>query len=174
MDPEMTILPKGIVVNTKQIYDEIAGHDLVPKDRVWEIWRGTFSRDSLVLLLLLCFLFTQCSPVVSGLATNTRTSLHHHDQGTSRSDSAKVREFLVARPGQRPAIFERTNLGKDIPRDIARANCCSPQRAAKQMGWRRKCAGLRECTHLTMSDPPSHRTTSDGDTRAREATPASE
>lgn len=41
MEPEIPmILPKGIVVNTKEIYDEIAKHPSVPADRVWEIWRG--------------------------------------------------------------------------------------------------------------------------------------
>jgi hypothetical protein len=42
MDPETTILPKGIVVNSQKIYDEIAAYDMVPKERVWEIWRGKF------------------------------------------------------------------------------------------------------------------------------------
>lgn len=42
MDPELPmILPKGIVVNTKEIYDEVAKHSTVPMDRVWQIWRGT-------------------------------------------------------------------------------------------------------------------------------------
>lgn len=41
MDPEIPmILPKGIVVNTKEIYHEIAGYQFVPADRVWKIWRG--------------------------------------------------------------------------------------------------------------------------------------
>lgn len=41
MEPEAaTILPKGIVHNTKEIYDEVAKHPIVPMDRVWQIWRG--------------------------------------------------------------------------------------------------------------------------------------
>ncbi|KAF4124686.1 hypothetical protein GMORB2_5352 [Geosmithia morbida] len=32
-------LPKGIVVNTKEIYNEVAKHPTVPMDRVWQIWR---------------------------------------------------------------------------------------------------------------------------------------
>lgn len=34
------ILPKGIVVNTENVYDEIASHKQVPFDRVWQVWRG--------------------------------------------------------------------------------------------------------------------------------------
>jgi hypothetical protein len=33
------ILPKGIVVNTEDVYNEIASHKLVPFDRVWQVWR---------------------------------------------------------------------------------------------------------------------------------------
>ena len=37
------ILPKGIVVNTEDVYNEIASHKLVPFDRVWQVWRGESS-----------------------------------------------------------------------------------------------------------------------------------
>lgn len=121
MDPEMTILPKGIVVNTKQIYDEIAGHDLVPKDRVWEIWRGKMTY------------WTKLR-----VTTNTVSSIYYHHQGASRPDSAKAREFLVACFGQRSPVSKRTDLGEDIPRNIFGANCRTPERTAQPMGWRCK------------------------------------
>jgi hypothetical protein len=34
------ILPKGIVVNTKNIYKEVADFPVVPPDKVWEYWHG--------------------------------------------------------------------------------------------------------------------------------------
>lgn len=35
------ILPKGIVINSKNIYKEVANFPLVPPDKVWEYWHGT-------------------------------------------------------------------------------------------------------------------------------------
>lgn len=34
------ILPKGIVINTKNIYKEVADFPVVPPDKVWEYWHG--------------------------------------------------------------------------------------------------------------------------------------
>jgi hypothetical protein len=34
------ILPKGIVVNSSNIYKEVADFSLVPPDKVWEYWHG--------------------------------------------------------------------------------------------------------------------------------------
>lgn len=34
----MMMLPKGIVINTTSIYDEVANYSIVPSDRVWEFW----------------------------------------------------------------------------------------------------------------------------------------
>jgi hypothetical protein len=34
------ILPKGIVVNSSNIYKEVADFPLVPPDKVWEYWHG--------------------------------------------------------------------------------------------------------------------------------------
>lgn len=36
------ILPKGIVINSKNIYKEVADFPLVPPDKVWEYWHGKF------------------------------------------------------------------------------------------------------------------------------------
>jgi hypothetical protein len=42
-EPEVPmILPKGIVVNTPNIYDEVAKCPRVPTDKAWEYWRGEF------------------------------------------------------------------------------------------------------------------------------------
>lgn len=41
MDPDIPmILPKGIVINTKNIYKEVAGYPIIPTDKVWEYWHG--------------------------------------------------------------------------------------------------------------------------------------
>jgi hypothetical protein len=37
------ILPKGIVVNTKDIYKEVANFPVLPNDKLWEYWRGKFN-----------------------------------------------------------------------------------------------------------------------------------
>ena len=34
------MLPKGIVVNTTNIYKEVAGYPAVPADKIWEYWHG--------------------------------------------------------------------------------------------------------------------------------------
>ncbi|KAI5464526.1 hypothetical protein BGZ63DRAFT_421544 [Mariannaea sp. PMI_226] len=39
MDPDMhMILPKGIVINTNNIYREVAGFSTIPTSKVWEYW----------------------------------------------------------------------------------------------------------------------------------------
>ena len=39
------MLPKGIVVNTPSIYDEVAGYPMLPLDKVWKIWQGKFKKQ---------------------------------------------------------------------------------------------------------------------------------
>jgi hypothetical protein len=57
------ILPKGIVVNTKDIYHEVAKYGLVPADRVWEIWRGkSHSRLASLGAGFNIFFFSQSTP----------------------------------------------------------------------------------------------------------------
>ena len=34
------ILPKGIVFNLPNLYDEVAGYRTVPPEKIWEYWRG--------------------------------------------------------------------------------------------------------------------------------------
>ncbi|OAQ68455.1 hypothetical protein VFPPC_04691 [Pochonia chlamydosporia 170] len=39
MEPSMPmILPKGIVINTKNIYQEVASYPIIPADKIWEYW----------------------------------------------------------------------------------------------------------------------------------------
>lgn len=41
MDSEVPmILPKGIVVNTTNIYQEVASFPIVPAAKIWEYWHG--------------------------------------------------------------------------------------------------------------------------------------
>ena len=43
MDPSLLmLLPKGIVTNTRNIYDEVASYSVVPPDKVYEYWHGMF------------------------------------------------------------------------------------------------------------------------------------
>lgn len=45
MDPGAPmILPKGIVINTTNIYKEVAGYSIIPADKIWEYWHGSFCR----------------------------------------------------------------------------------------------------------------------------------
>jgi hypothetical protein len=37
------ILPRGIVVNTDHIYDEVAGYTNVPLDKIYEFWHGIWT-----------------------------------------------------------------------------------------------------------------------------------
>lgn len=61
------ILPKGIVINTANIYDEVASYSTVPADKVWEYWHGTS-------LLTLCHLITPC------VLTDSAFSIHNNQQ----------------------------------------------------------------------------------------------
>ncbi|RDA89672.1 hypothetical protein CP533_2947 [Ophiocordyceps camponoti-saundersi (nom. inval.)] len=38
MEPSPMMLPKGIVINTAKVYDEVANFSIVPADRIWELW----------------------------------------------------------------------------------------------------------------------------------------
>jgi hypothetical protein len=41
MDPTMPmILPKGIVVNTKDVYQDVANHRVIPMDEIRKYWHG--------------------------------------------------------------------------------------------------------------------------------------
>lgn len=41
MDPSLLmLLPKGIVTNTNDIYDEVASYHVVPPNKVYEYWHG--------------------------------------------------------------------------------------------------------------------------------------
>lgn len=42
VDEVPQILPKGIVANTSEIYDEVASYRIVPLERLQEYWRGSF------------------------------------------------------------------------------------------------------------------------------------
>jgi hypothetical protein len=42
MDPMLAmLLPKGIMVNTSDIYKEVASYPVVPPEKIWEYWHGT-------------------------------------------------------------------------------------------------------------------------------------
>ena len=42
MDPALLmLLPKGIVVNSEDIYKEVASYPIVPPEKIWEYWHGT-------------------------------------------------------------------------------------------------------------------------------------
>jgi hypothetical protein len=34
------LLPKGLVVNTEDIYKEVASYPVVPPEKIWEYWHG--------------------------------------------------------------------------------------------------------------------------------------
>lgn len=74
------ILPKGVVVNTKNIYKEVADFQTVPLDKVFEYWHGTGYLDSLL-------------PLQDWL---TPRSVHNHLQEATGSYYLPTRELLVA------------------------------------------------------------------------------
>lgn len=47
MDPSLLmLLPKGIVTNNTDIYDEVASYPTVPPDKVYEYWHGMYAAGS--------------------------------------------------------------------------------------------------------------------------------
>lgn len=62
------ILPKGIVTNTANIYDEVASYSTVPADKVCEYWHGTS----------LSMLIPRSHVVLDELTLST--SIHNHQQ----------------------------------------------------------------------------------------------
>jgi hypothetical protein len=34
------ILPKGIVLNSPEVYADVAKYDVVPPEKLWELWHG--------------------------------------------------------------------------------------------------------------------------------------
>jgi hypothetical protein len=38
--PPVILLPKGIVVNTTEVYAEVASHSVLPTEKIWRYWHG--------------------------------------------------------------------------------------------------------------------------------------
>jgi hypothetical protein len=38
--PPVILLPKGIVVNTKEVYAEVASHSILPTEKIRRYWHG--------------------------------------------------------------------------------------------------------------------------------------
>lgn len=38
--PPVILLPKGIVVNAKEVYAEVASHPVLPVEKIWRYWHG--------------------------------------------------------------------------------------------------------------------------------------
>lgn len=53
MDPSQMILPKGFVVNSQDIYKEVASYPVVPPEKIKEYWKGKLNRGSQRLAALL-------------------------------------------------------------------------------------------------------------------------
>lgn len=90
------ILPKGIVVNTKNIYQEVASYPIVPATKIWEYWHGMLPflpgpkriGEELAYAVLAAL----------GLVTYIIfcVSLYNNQQETQRSYSPPTRKLLVA------------------------------------------------------------------------------
>lgn len=79
-----TILPKGIVVNTEEISDDInpGEGEVVPVDQIARMWKGTRARhEAKPSLIFGC-------------------SIYGHSQKASRSDCRTARKLLVADMGK--------------------------------------------------------------------------
>ena len=102
MDPTLSmILPKGIVVNTKDVYKEVAAYPVLPIDKIRGYWHGKADWR--------CSIRPERPP-----ADLESRSLHRHQQKAQGPNGPSAGEFLVARMGQRPPSAQRRRFGQAV------------------------------------------------------------
>lgn len=89
--PPVILLPKGIVVNTKDVYAEVASHAVLPTEKIWRYWHGKSAA---------CLVRLKASFGLTADSTCAIASVHHDQQEAQGSHGLPIRALLVACLGQ--------------------------------------------------------------------------